>query len=199
MYEPPVAAAVQNREYKVSRVGKQPIPLPADVVAVIDGRKVSVKSSKGELSYTVPPAIDVSLDEESRTLSVSRRYESREASAMHGLARAQLANAVRGVHAGFRKTLEIQGTGYRAELKDGKLVLQLGYSHPVVFEPPSGVECTCQSPTRIVVAGIDKAQVGQVAADIRKFRPPEPYKGKGIRYEGEMVRRKAGKSGAGAA
>jgi large subunit ribosomal protein L6 len=155
-----------------------------------------VKGAKGELSYTLP--LDIEMSQEGATLTLTRARETRECRAMHGLARARLANAVKGVSQGFSKTLEIQGTGFRAESKGGKLELQLGYSHPVVFEPPKGIECRCDSQTKIVVSGIDKVLVGQVAADIRKFRPPEPYKGKGIRYEGEHVRRKAGKSGAAA-
>jgi large subunit ribosomal protein L6 len=186
----------QNRESVVSRVGKQPIELPAGVEVKVNGRDVIVKGAKGELSYTIPPETDVAL--EGSTLTVTRRGETRQCRAFHGLARARLANAVKGVHEGFSKTLEIQGTGFRAEVKGGKLEMQLGFSHPVIFEPPKGIDCTCTSPTKITVSGIDKVLVGQVAADIRKSRPPEPYKGKGIRYEGEHVRRKAGKSGAAA-
>jgi len=180
----------------VSRIGKQPIELPKGVEIQVRGREVSVRGTKGELSYTLP--LHVEMSQEGTTLTLTRARESREARAMHGLARARLANAVRGVHTGFTKVLEIQGTGFRAETKGGNLELQLGYSHPIVFQPPAGIECKCESPTKIVVSGADKALVGQVAADIRGFRPPEPYKGKGIRYEGEQVRRKAGKSGAGA-
>ncbi len=178
----------------MSRIGKQPIPVPTGIEVKLNGRQVSVKNSKGELSYTVPPMIEVAYDND--TLTVTSREETRESRAMHGLARARLANAVKGVHEGFSKTLEIQGTGYRAEVKGRNLQLALGFSHPVIFEPPAGVECKCDSPTKIVVSGIDKVAVGQAAADIRRFRPPEPYKGKGIRYQGEMVRRKAGKAGA---
>jgi large subunit ribosomal protein L6 len=180
----------------VSRIGKQPIKLPGGVEVRAEGRTVFVKGSKGELSYTLPHVIALAIED--GTLTLTRKAETREAGAMHGLARAQLANAVRGVSTGFSRSLEIQGTGYRAEVKGKTLEMQLGYSHPIVFDPPAGIECRCDSPTKIVVSGIDKALVGQVAADIRNFRPPEPYKGKGIRYEGEQVRRKAGKSGAGA-
>jgi large subunit ribosomal protein L6 len=176
----------------MSRIGKQPIPIPSGVAVAREGDKVKVKGPKGELSMQLQPGIV--LDEQDSTLVLTQERTDRQGPAMYGLCRALLANMVKGVSEGFSRALEIQGTGYRATLKGKMLELQLGFSHNIEFAVPDGVEVSVESPTRVVVKGRDKQQVGQVAADIRGFRPPEPYKGKGIRYEGEHVRRKAGKS-----
>lgn len=171
-----------------------PIPLPAGVKVEIDGRNVSVTGPKGNLKREV--VSEVSLTLEDGRLIVTRPSDIARDRAMHGLTRALLANMVAGVADGFRKTLELVGVGYRAQMQGSKLVLALGFSHPVEIDPPSGISFSVEGP-RIVVEGIDRELVGQVAADIRKLRPPEPYLGKGIRYQGEFVRRKAGKAGKG--
>jgi large subunit ribosomal protein L6 len=176
----------------MSRVGKQPIPIPSGVKVTRDGGQITVKGPKGELSMQLQPGIAVM--EEDSVLTLKQERTDREGPAMYGLSRALLANMVKGVSEGFSRTLEIQGTGYRATMKGKSLELLLGFSHPIEFAVPKGIEITVESPTKVVVKGIDKQQVGQVAAVIRGFRPPEPYKGKGVRYEGEHVRRKAGKS-----
>jgi large subunit ribosomal protein L6 len=176
----------------MSRIGKQPIPVPAGVTITIDGQRVTVKGPKGELSHEFLP--QVSIRQEEGQLIVSRIDESREARSFHGLSRTLLSNMVVGVSEGFSKNLEIIGVGYRAALKGKDLELQLGYSHPVSVLAPDGITFEVPAPTQIKVLGIDKQAVGQVAADIRKWRKPEPYKGKGIRYEGEHVRRKLGKA-----
>ena len=176
----------------MSRIGKQPIPLPSGVKITRDGDQVKVKGPKGELSMKLQPGI--ALAEEDSVLSLKLERTDRQGSAMYGLSRALIANMVKGVSEGFSRTLEIQGTGYRANMKGKALELLLGFSHPIEFAVPKGIEIAVETPTRVVVKGIDKQPVGQVAADIRGFRPPEPYKGKGVRYEGEHVRRKAGKS-----
>ena len=178
----------------MSRIGKQPISVPPAVKVDIDGSRVSVSGPKGNLSREV--STDMRLHLEDGTLSVTRPSDEPRHRAMHGLTRALLANMVIGVDAGFRKTLELVGVGYRAQMQGSKLVLALGFSHPVEIEPPEGISFTTEGP-RVHVDGIDKEQVGQIAADIRKLRPPEPYLGKGVRYQGEVVRRKAGKSGKG--
>jgi large subunit ribosomal protein L6 len=178
----------------VSRIGKQPITVPSSVKIEIDGRKVSVSGPRGQLSREVVPEVRLHLED--GRLAVTRPSDDPRDRAMHGLTRALLANMVQGVDAGFRKTLELVGVGYRAQMQGTKLVLALGFSHPVEIDPPAGISFTVEGP-RVHVEGIDKEQVGQVAADIRKLRPPEPYLGKGIRYQGEIVRRKAGKSGKG--
>ncbi|MPZ50939.1 MAG: 50S ribosomal protein L6 [Dehalococcoidia bacterium] len=178
----------------MSRIGKMPIPVPGSVKIDIDGVKVSVSGPKGTLSREIRP--EVRLHQEDGTLVVTRPSDSPRDRAMHGLTRALLANMVIGVDAGFRKTLELVGVGYRAQMGGAKLTLALGFSHPVEIEPPEGITFTVEGP-RIHIDGIDKELVGQVAADIRKLRPPEPYLGKGVRYQGEFVRRKAGKSGKG--
>lgn len=178
----------------MSRVGRAPIAVPSSVQVNIQGQKVSVKGPRGELSREVVP--DVRLHLQDGELVVTRPSDEPRARAMHGLTRALLANMVAGVDSGFRKTLELVGVGYRAQLQGTKLVLALGFSHPVEIEPPSGISFTVEG-NRVHIDGIDKELVGQVAADIRKLRPPEPYLGKGIRYQGEFVRRKAGKSGKG--
>lgn len=171
-----------------------PIPLPAGVKVEIDGRNVSVTGPKGNLKREV--VSEVSLTLEDGRLIVTRPSDIARDRAMHGLTRALLANMVAGVADGFRKTLELVGVGYRAQMQGSKLVLALGFSHPVEIDPPPGISFSVEGP-RIVVEGIDRELVGQVAADIRKLRPPEPYLGKGIRYQGEFVRRKAGKAGKG--
>jgi large subunit ribosomal protein L6 len=178
----------------MSRIGKQPINVPSAVKVEIDGRRVSVTGPKGTLSREVVPDVRLALQE--GKLVVTRPSDEQRVRAMHGLTRALLANMVTGVDSGFRKTLELVGVGYRAQMQGSKLVLALGFSHPVDIEPPAGITFLVEGP-RVHVEGIDKEQVGQVAADIRKLRPPEPYLGKGVRYQGEFVRRKAGKSGKG--
>jgi large subunit ribosomal protein L6 len=177
----------------MSRIGNKPVDLPQGVDVKIDGRLVTVKGSKGELARNFHERIGFDLEE--GVVNVTRPDDERESRALHGLSRALLANMVIGVSDGFRKELEIHGVGYRASLKGSDVELLVGFSHPVLVEAPEGVTFEVPEPTRIVVSGIDKEQVGQVAANIRKVRPPEPYKGKGIRYTGEYVRRKAGKAG----
>ncbi len=175
----------------MSRIGRQPIAVPAGVTVAIEPESVSVKGPKGELSERIPRDIDVAQDGES--LIVSRPTDRGEHRALHGLTRSLVANMVQGVTAGYEKRLEIQGVGYRAQMKGKNLELAVGYSHPVPIEAPQGIEFEVPQPTRVVVKGISKQQVGEIAAIIRKQRPPEPYKGKGIRYEGEYVQRKVGK------
>jgi large subunit ribosomal protein L6 len=177
----------------MSRIGKLPIDLPAGVSVTVDGQAVTVKGPKGELSLTVAEPIRVSVEE--NTVTVSRPDDESSSKALHGLTRTLIANNVHGVSQGFSKNLEIVGTGYRAAAKGSSIELALGFSHPVVVNPPAGITLTVEGNTKIVVSGIDKQAVGEVAANIRKIRKPEPYKGKGVRYEGERVRRKAGKSG----
>jgi large subunit ribosomal protein L6 len=178
----------------MSRIGKQPIAVPTAVKVEIDGRNISVTGPKGTLKREVVPEVRLHL-EDGRLLVTRPNDEARER-AMHGLTRALLQNMVTGVNDGFRRTLELVGVGYRAQMQGSKLVLALGFSHPVEIDPPAGISFTVEGP-RVHVEGIDKEEVGQVAANIRKLRPPEPYLGKGIRYQGEVVRRKAGKSGKG--
>jgi large subunit ribosomal protein L6 len=175
----------------MSRIGRQPIPVPVGVTVTIEPESVSVKGPKGELSERVPRDIEVVKDGE--RLVVSRPTDRGEHRALHGLTRSLVANMVQGVTAGYEKRLEIQGVGYRAQMKGKNIELAVGYSHPVPIEAPQGIEFEVPQPTRIVVKGISKQQVGEIAAIIRKQRPPEPYKGKGIRYEGEYVARKVGK------
>jgi large subunit ribosomal protein L6 len=177
----------------MSRIGKRPIPIPQKVTIAIDGQHVAVKGPKGELARTLPREVEVVQDSE--TLSVNRRNESRLARQQHGLCRTLVANMVEGVSQGFQKRLEIQGVGYRAQVQGRNLVLNVGYSHQVHIEPPEGVQLAVENNTNVIVTGIDKEIVGNIAARIRAVRPPEPYKGKGIRYAGEAVRRKAGKAG----
>jgi large subunit ribosomal protein L6 len=176
----------------VSRIGKQPIPVPSGVEVKIDGSTVTVKGPKGELSQTFSDVLAITLED--GVLLVTRPDESRTARSLHGLTRTLLANMVTGVSEGFFKNLEIVGVGYRAAMKGSDIELQLGYSHPVVVTAEAGITFEVPQPTKITVRGIDKQRVGQVAADIRKWRKPEPYKGKGVRYEGEHVRRKLGKA-----
>jgi large subunit ribosomal protein L6 len=177
----------------MSRIGKMPIPLPAGVTVAIDGQNVAVKGPKGELALTVSEPIKITIEDNS--VIVSRPDDEAKSKSLHGLTRTLIANNVHGVSTGFTKTLEIVGTGYRAASKGSNLELALGFSHPVVVEPPQGITLTVEGNTKIIVSGVDKQAVGEVAANIRKIRKPEPYKGKGVRYEGEKVRRKAGKSG----
>ena len=175
----------------MSRIGKQPIPVPTGVEVTIEPELVRVKGPKGELQERVSAAMVVK--QEDGQIVVARPTDRGEHRALHGLTRSLIANMVEGVTGGFEKRLEIQGVGYRAQLQGKKLVLALGYSHPVEVEAPEGIEFEVPLPTRIVVRGISKQQVGEVAAIIRKQRKPEPYKGKGVRYEGEHVVRKVGK------
>jgi large subunit ribosomal protein L6 len=175
----------------VSRIGKQPIAVPNGVEITIEPELVKVKGPKGELEERVSREIGVA--QENGEIVVTRSTDRGEHRALHGLTRSLIANMVEGVTSGFEKRLEIQGVGYRAQLQGNKIVLALGYSHPVEVNAPSGIEFEVPQPTRITVRGISKQAVGEVAAIIRKQRPPEPYKGKGIRYEGEYVARKVGK------
>jgi large subunit ribosomal protein L6 len=175
----------------VSRIGKQPIPVPSGVEVTIEPAVVKVKGPKGELSERVNRNMQVK--QENGEILVARPTDRGEHRALHGLTRSLIANMVEGVTNGFEKRLEIQGVGYRAQLQGRKLVLALGYSHPIEMEAPDGIEFEVPQPTRVIVRGISKQAVGEVAANIRKQRPPEPYKGKGIRYEGEYVMRKVGK------
>lgn len=178
----------------MSRVGKKPLPIPSGVEVTIAGREVRVKGPKGEMQRQVHP--DMTVVEEAGAVVVRRPSDSRQHRALHGLTRALLGNMVEGVTNGFSRSLELHGVGYKAEASDKGVRLIVGYSHPVEYEAPDGVQLAVESPTQVRVHGIDKEKVGQVAAEIRKVRPPEPYKGKGIRYVGEHVRRKAGKTGA---
>jgi large subunit ribosomal protein L6 len=177
----------------MSRIGKMPVTVPSGVDVKVAGTQVTVKGSKGELSREFTDRVNFTMDD--GVITVAREDDTRESRALHGLSRALLSNMVVGVSEGFSKVLEIQGVGYRASLKGSDIELLVGFSHPVNVKAPKGIMFEVPEPTRIVVSGIDKEQVGQVAADIRKVRPPEPYKGKGIRYAGEYVRRKAGKAG----
>jgi large subunit ribosomal protein L6 len=178
----------------MSRIGRMPVPLPAGVTATLDGRVLMVKGPKGELKRTFHP--DMRLAVEGGQVTVSRPSEDAFHKALHGLSRTLVANMVEGVTKGYERALEIQGVGYRAENKPFGLTLIVGLSHQVDFKAPPGVKLTAEQPTLVRVSGCDKELVGQVAANIRGVRPPEPYKGKGIRYQGEKVRRKAGKTGA---
>ena len=177
----------------MSRIGKLPIPVPAGVEVKIDGAVVEVKGPKGTLSHTVPAPIQIVLED--GTLTVSRPDDERISRSLHGLTRTLIANNIEGVTNGFSKGLEIVGTGYRVTQKGAALEFALGYSHSITVEPPLGISFVVEGNTKITVVGIDKQAVGEVAANIRKLRKPEPYKGKGVRYAGEVVRRKAGKAG----
>jgi len=175
----------------MSRVGKKPVAVPSGVTANVDGQTVRMKGAKGELSFVVPEEVLVAMD--NGAVTVDPRDESKTARAKWGMSRAQVQNLVDGVTKGFEKRLEINGVGYRAQIAGKMLKLSLGYSHDVDYEIPAGVTITAPKPTEIVVAGIDKQKVGQVAAEIREFRGPEPYKGKGVKYAGEFIFRKEGK------
>ncbi|PKR83129.1 50S ribosomal protein L6 [Heyndrickxia camelliae] len=178
----------------MSRVGKKPIEIPSGVTITVDGNNnVTVKGPKGELSRSFSPEITINVEE--NVINVTRPSESKTHRTLHGTTRALLANMVEGVSKGFEKSLELVGVGYRAQKQGKKLVLNVGYSHPVEFEPESGLEIEVPSNTKVIVKGTSKERVGALAANIRDVRPPEPYKGKGIRYEGEYVRRKEGKTG----
>ena len=175
----------------MSRIGKKPIEVPAGVLVAVDPGRVTVSGPKGELRQQVPTRMQIAQEE--GTITVTRPTERGDDRALHGLTRTLIANMVEGVTSGFSKRLEIQGVGYRAALRGTDLELNVGYSHPVVLKAPQGITFEVPTPTEVLVKGIDKQQVGQLAAEVRKVRPPEPYKGKGIRYEGEYVRRKVGK------
>lgn len=176
----------------MSRVGKKPILIPSQVKVKIEGRQITVTGPKGELSQEIHPSMQVEMDQ--HQLVIKRPSDNTFHRALHGLTRSLIANMVTGVTSEYQKSLEIQGIGYKAELRGRKLNLSLGLSHPILFSPPEGINIELNGPNKIRVSGIDKQLVGQVVAKIRSFRPPEPYKGKGIRYEGEMVRKKAGKT-----
>lgn len=178
----------------MSRIGKLPINIPGGVtITVGDDNTVNVKGPKGQLSKKISPDMEISMEE--GVLLVKRPSDDKEHKALHGLSRSLIHNMVVGVTSGYQKNLDIVGVGYRAQMQGTKLVLNVGYSHPVEFEAPAGITFEVPNPNRISVLGISKQQVGQMAADIRKVRPPEPYKGKGIKYENEFVRRKEGKTG----
>jgi large subunit ribosomal protein L6 len=175
----------------MSRVGKKPVPVPAGVTATVDGQMVKMKGSKGELSFLAPEEVDVAM--ENGAVTVNPRDDSKTARAKWGMSRAQVANLVEGVSKGFEKRLEINGVGYKAAVAGKTLKLSLGYSHDIDYPIPAGVTITTPRPTEVVVAGIDKQVVGQTAAEIRDYRGPEPYKGKGVKYAGEFIFRKEGK------
>lgn len=177
----------------MSRIGKKPVPVPANVTVTLDGNTVKVKGPKGELSRTIHP--DMQLKMENGEVVVGRPSDDANHKALHGLSRTLVANMVEGVSTGFSKTLELVGVGYKAEARPYGLQLALGFSHPVEYRAPTGIKLTAPQPTQIIVEGANKEVVGQVAAELRSLRPPEPYKGKGVKYQGEQVRRKAGKAG----
>jgi large subunit ribosomal protein L6 len=177
----------------MSRIGRMPVVVPNGVDVTISGREVTVRGPKGSLSMEVSAPIEVT--QADGTITVTRPSDEGEIRALHGLSRSLIANMVTGVTEGYRKTLEIVGVGYRVQAKGQDLEFSLGYSHPLPVHPPEGVTFRVETPTRFVVEGIDKQQVGEVAANIRKLRKPDPYKGKGVRYQGEQIRRKVGKAG----
>jgi large subunit ribosomal protein L6 len=177
----------------MSRIGRTPVVIPSGVDVTINGREVTVKGPRGTLSMEVTPPIEVS--QADGAIRVTRPNDEGEIRALHGLSRSLIANMVTGVTQGYSKTLEIVGVGYRVQAKGQGLEFALGFSHPVPVTPPDGITLRVETPTRFVVEGIDKQQVGEVAANIRKLRKPDPYKGKGVRYQGEQIRRKAGKTG----
>jgi large subunit ribosomal protein L6 len=178
----------------MSRIGRLPIPVPSGVEVTLDGQSVTVKGPKGTLSHTVPAPITIERSEDG-TLQVARPDDERESRSLHGLTRSLVANMVIGVTDGYAKAMEIRGVGYRVAAKGSDLEFALGYSHPVPVAAPEGISFEVQSPTKFVVRGIDKQKVGEVAANIRKLRKPDPYKGKGVRYEGEQIKLKVGKTG----
>ena len=177
----------------MSRIGKLPIAIPKGVTVALDGNSIRVKGPKGELARTI--ARDMAVAVENDTIKVTRPSDEQQHKALHGLTRTLVANMVEGVTKGYQKQLEISGVGYKAEVRPFGLQLALGFSHPVQYKAPAGIKLTAPQPTQIVIDGADKEVVGQVAAELRNLRPPEPYKGKGIKYAGEQVRRKAGKAG----
>jgi large subunit ribosomal protein L6 len=177
----------------MSRIGKLPIPVPSGVQIAIDGQNVTVNGPKGSLSHVLAEPITIA--QEDGTLTVTRPDDERVSKSLHGLSRTLIANMVVGVTSGYTKNLEIVGTGYRVAARGGDLEFALGFSHPVLITAPDGISFRVDSPTRFAVEGIDKQKVGEVAANIRKLRKPDPYKGKGVRYQGEVIRRKAGKTG----
>ncbi len=177
----------------MSRIGKNPIEVPKGVTITIDGSKVRVKGPKGELERTLNPALKIAMENEQ--ITVTRPSDEAEHKALHGLTRTLVANMVEGVTKGFQKQLDIVGVGYKAEVRPFGLQLALGFSHPVEYRAPQGIKLSAPTPTSIIIDGANKEHVGQVAAELRSLRPPEPYKGKGIKYQGEQVRRKAGKAG----
>ncbi|HTY71174.1 MAG TPA: 50S ribosomal protein L6 [Acidimicrobiales bacterium] len=177
----------------MSRIGRLPITIPSGVEVSIDGQDVTVKGPKGTLTHTVATPIQVAREDD--VLTVTRPDDERQSRALHGLSRTLVANMVQGVTQGYSKTLEIVGVGYRVTAKGSDLEFALGFSHPVVVPAPEGISFAVETPTRFTVSGIDKQQVGEVAANIRKLRKPDPYKGKGVRYAGEVIRRKVGKAG----
>ena len=177
----------------MSRIGRMPVTVPKGVDVTINGRQVTVKGPKGELSMVLAEPIEIAQND--GVLTVTRPSDDGPVRALHGLSRSLVANMVTGVTEGYRKTLEIVGVGYRVQAKGNGVEFSLGYSHPVPVTPPDGVTLRVETPTRLVVEGIDKQQVGEVAANIRKLRKPDPYKGKGVRYTGEQIRRKVGKAG----
>ena len=177
----------------MSRIGRMPVTVPSGVDVTISGREVTVKGPKGTLSLQIAAPIEVS--QEGGVLTVTRPSDEGEVRALHGLSRSLIANMVTGVTDGYRKTLEIVGVGYRVQAKGKDLEFALGFSHPVPVNAPDGISFKVETPTRFIVEGIDKQQVGEVAAKIRKLRKPDPYKGKGVRYQGEQIRRKVGKAG----
>jgi large subunit ribosomal protein L6 len=178
----------------MSRIGRKPIPVPSGVTARVEGQTVSVKGPRGELSRSLHREMQIALD--GNQITVARPSEEKKHKALHGLTRTLVANMVEGVSKGFVKTLELQGVGYKAEAKPYGVNLIVGFSHPVKYEAPKGIKISVEGNTVVKIEGVDKEAVGQVAAELRSVRPPEPYKGKGIRYQGEQVRRKAGKTGA---
>jgi large subunit ribosomal protein L6 len=182
----------QDKEKLMSRIGRQPIEVPAGVEVKVQGLEVLVSGPKGKLKRTIDPRISVKLED--KKVILTRQGEDKATRALHGLYRALINNMVTGVKDGFSKNLELSGVGYRAAKEGKKLVMTLGFSHPVNFDPPEGIEFTVEGQNKVKVAGIDRELVGQIAANIRAARPVEPYKGKGIKYEGEVVRRKAGKA-----
>ena len=177
----------------MSRIGRLPIDIPTDVTVTVTGRDVSVKGPKGELGLTIARPIEVVVEE--NQVVVSRPDDERESRSLHGLTRTLIANNIVGVTTGYTKGLEVVGTGYRVAQKGGSVEFALGFSHPVLVEPPAGITFTVEGNNKVTVSGIDKQAVGEAAANIRKIRKPEPYKGKGVRYAGEVIRRKAGKAG----
>lgn len=177
----------------MSRIGKKLITIPKEAQVAVDGTQIKVKGPKGELKFALP--VGISHEMKDGTMSFTRASDEKHSRALHGLARAMVASMIEGVTKGFAKTLDVEGVGYKVEMRGKNLYLSLGYSHPILFIPPPGITLTVATATQFSVSGIDKQLVGEVAAKLRELRPPEPYKGKGVRYQGEHIVRKAGKSG----